>query len=199
MNRLIAIMLLIGSNILLAEVPEYIKNCMDCHGENGVSTESDMPTISGASSEFIEMAMFTYKDELRPAAQSKYRRGDTERESTDMKKIADALSDEQIKALADFFASKPFVAAKQEFDASLVNSGKKVHDKKCKKCHEDGGSSSEDDSGILAGQWTPYLRQSMKEFRDGSREMEKKKKKRINKLSEKEWEALLAFYASQQN
>ena len=184
---------------IAAETPDYIKACMDCHGEDGVSTESDVPTIAGASPAFLEASMFAYKDEVRPSIESKYRSGDTARPATDMKKIADELSDDQIVELSDFFSAKKFVAAKQEFDPKLAKLGEKVHDKRCKKCHEDGGSSVDDDSGILAGQWTPYLQESMKYYRDGSRDMEKKMKKKVDKLSDKQWQALLAFYASQQD
>jgi len=189
----------IASSAALALDDKIINDCEDCHGKNGISVESDVPTIAGASAAFMEATLFTYKDDTRPIIESKYRAGDTSRASTDMKKIADQLTDQQISDLSEHYASLPFVPAKQPFDAALVDTGKKVHERKCRKCHEDGGSSAEDDAGILAGQWTPYLQESMKHFRDGSRETDKKMKKLIDKLSEKEWLALLAFYASQQD
>lgn len=199
MKNILLVIFFIANEFAFASTPDFINDCMDCHGEDGVSIESDVPTIAGASSAFIEASLFAYKDDIRPAIKSKYRKGDTERPETDMKTIVDELSDKQITELSEYFSAKPFVAAKQKFDPTMVNIGKKIHARKCQKCHEDGGSNAEDDSGILAGQWTPYLQESMNYYRDNSREMDKKMKKKIDKLSEKEWFALLAYYASQQN
>jgi sulfide dehydrogenase cytochrome subunit len=199
MKKLLLVIFFIVNEIAFASTSDIIKDCMDCHGDDGVSIESDIPTIAGASSAFIEASLFAYKDDVRPAIKSKYRQGDTDRAETDMKKIVNELNDNQITELSDYFSAKTFVAAKQKFDPALVKIGKKVHTRKCQKCHEDGGSSAEDDSGILAGQWTAYLQESMKHYRGGSREMDKKMKKKVAKLSDKEWLALLAFYASQQD
>jgi len=199
MKILLLIISCVTSSTAFALDDKIINNCEDCHGKNGISVESDVPTIAGASSAFMEATLFTYKDDARPVIESKYRAGDTSRATTDMKKIADQLTDQQIIELSDHYASLPFVPVKQSFDAALAVTGKKIHERKCRKCHEDGGASAEDDAGILAGQWTPYLQESMKHFRDGSRETDKKMKKLIDKLSEKEWLALLAFYASQQD
>jgi sulfide dehydrogenase cytochrome subunit len=193
------VVILCLSSLIIASPPDYIKECMDCHGENGVSTESDIPTIAGASAAFIESTFYSYKEDTRVAIESKYRLGDTTRAATDMKKIAEKLSEQQITEVSEYFSKLPFVASKQEFDPAWAKIGKKVHDKKCSKCHEDGGSSAEDDSGILAGQWTPYLRESMKNIINNSRETDKKMKKKIKKLKDKEWQALLHYYASQQN
>ena len=32
-----------------AQTPELAKSCVECHGENGVSTDPHIPTIAGAS------------------------------------------------------------------------------------------------------------------------------------------------------
>ena len=69
---------------------------------------------------------------------------------------------------------------------------------RCTKCHEDGGSSADDDTGILAGQWIPYLEQTIKDYRSGERETEGGMKKKLDKSSEKQVEELIHFYASQQ-
>ena len=54
----------------------------------------------------------------------------------------------------------------------------------CAKCHEKGGSSADDDAGILAGQWTHYLKEQFAAFRSGKRQMDEKMKPKIEKLSE---------------
>jgi len=189
---------LMFTNYASSDTPDYIVACADCHGKNGISNEPSVPTIAGASAPFLEFSLFAYKDNQRPAVESKYFSGDLKRPATDMKKIVEPLSDAQITKIAEYFANQPFKAAQQTYNSSLVEIGSQVHNRKCKKCHEDGGSNPDDDSGILAGQWSLYLNQSMQHYRDGSREMDKKMKQKIDEMSEQEWEALVAFYASQQ-
>ena len=99
-------------------------------------------------------------------------------------------------------AGQKFVAAKQEFDESMVKDGQKHHDKYCEKCHSEGGVVLEEEEYyILAGQWTPYLQNALSDFREERREMPKKMKKQLDKLIEKEGDkgldALWAYYASQ--
>ena len=88
--------------------------------------------------------------------------------------------------------------AKQEFNAQQAEMGQKIHDRHCEKCHAEGGSSAEDDAGILAGQWRPYLEQAFEAYSSGDREMPKKMKPKYEKLDAAEIEALIHYYASQQ-
>ena len=73
-----------------------------------------------------------------------------------------------------------------------------MHEKSCEKCHSEQGKSPEDDTAILAGQWTPYLKKEFAKFSSGSRDMTKKMKKKFSPLGNEEKAALLAFYASLQ-
>ncbi|MFK5947608.1 MAG: c-type cytochrome [Methylococcales bacterium] len=199
MKTLVKILLFIFSPLVIAgEAPEFINQCFDCHGPKGISGHSEVPTIAGASAYFIESSLFAYKDDVRPVIKSKFFYGDTARAETDMKAIVNKLNDEQITKAAAYFAEQTFVSAKQSFNKKLAAAGKKVHSIRCEKCHGDGGTSVDDDSGILAGQWTPYLKLSMEHFKTGTREMDKKMKKKVDKLSKVQWQALLAYYASQQ-
>ena len=59
------------------------------------------------------------------------------------------------------------------------------------------GALADDDAGILASQWLPYLQYSMEDFQADKRAMPKKMKKKVSKLSADEIEALLQFFASQ--
>ena len=177
---------------------QVTKDCMDCHGKDGVSTESDIPVIAGYSAQYIIDSMIAYKSDERPATESKYRGGDTKRAPTDMGKIAKKLTDGEIESIAEFFAEKEFVPRKQPFDATKAALGAKIHDRGCKKCHEDGGSSPDDDAGILAGQWVPYLEHAFKEYTSGKRPQPEKMKPKTEKLSPSDIEALIHYYASLQ-
>lgn len=159
--------------------------CAGCHGFMGNSTGPATPTIAGASQEYFTETMKGYKDGSIA--------------STIMGRIAKGYSDEQFALMGEFFSQQKPVAAKQEFDAKLAKKGAKLHDKYCEKCHAEGATSAEDDSGILAGQWTPYLEYTLSDYHAGTREMSKKMKKKVKKLNEKEGDAgmkaLLNFYA----
>ena len=125
-----------------------------------------------------------------------------ERPATIMNRIAKGYNLKEIELMADYFSKQPFVRLPQNHDAKLANLGKRLHKKYCEKCHEDGGRSSEDDAGILAGQWQTYLRFNLEDFTSGKRPMEKKMKKRMDKLQKSHGQAgidaLVHFYASQQ-
>ncbi|MCU7924271.1 MAG: c-type cytochrome [Candidatus Thiodiazotropha sp. (ex Dulcina madagascariensis)] len=159
--------------------------CAGCHGTHGASAGPATPSISGISGVYFEEVMQGFKN--------------GEIKSTIMGRIAKGYSDDEIKAMAELFSKQPFVPAKQSFDAKKAKKGAKLHDKYCEKCHAEGGTSAEDDSGILMGQLTPYLHYTLADYKAGDREMTKKMKKKVNQLIKKEgdagFDALLNFYA----
>lgn len=185
--------------IASADVMDDTQTCDSCHGQNGVSTESDVPTIAGFSAFVIEDYMFTYRDDARPCTQSKYRSGDTDRPPTTMCAVAQQLDEDEISEIADYYSAKTFVAAKQDFDAEKAAAGAKIHKRGCEKCHSDGGSYADDDAGILAGQWTPYLQQAFADFGSGDRDMlDEKMAEKFEELDADSITALLHYYASMQ-
>ena len=195
-TTLVASLLALGSAASADE--KLIQECMDCHGKDGVSTESDVPEIAGFSAYYMSDALGAYADGDRPAVKSKFRFGDTSRPETDMVTISKNLSEDQIKEVGKFFAGKKFAPRKQPFDAAKAAEGEKLHEHHCKKCHSAGGTDPTDDAGILAGQWTHYIEHAFKTMRSGKRAMDKKMKPKIEELSDAEIEALVQYYASQQ-
>jgi sulfide dehydrogenase cytochrome subunit len=178
-----------GPELMGGASAEMLANtCAGCHGTNGASNGPATPTIAGLSNEYFVEVMLGFKTAETP--------------STIMTRIAKGYSEDEIKAMASYFAKKPFVKAKQPFDEAAVRKGGKLHDKYCEKCHANAGQLPEDDSGILAGQWSPYLSATMADYVSGKREMTKKMRKKVKKLLDKEGEegmkTLLNFYASQQ-
>lgn len=180
-------------------------NCVGCHGTDGVSRGPASPSIAGMSKIYFVNAMLSYKygadiDKIEAAAKSMKLDPDDieghERLATVMDRIAKGYSDEEIGKLADYFAGKRPAPAAQSFDAALADKGKQVHEASCEKCHEDGGRKG-DGSGVLAGQWMPYLKHAITDFNGGHRGMPKKMRANMKELSEKDFEALMHFYASQ--
>ena len=177
-------------NIANADTPSasmLANTCAGCHGTNGSSVGPASPTIAGISHDYFIETMEAYKKGERP--------------STIMTRIAKGYTDEEINLMAGFFSKQKFVRQSQRFDSKKAQTGKKLHKKYCEKCHEKGGRSSEDDAGILAGQWEPYLRFTMQDFTSGNRKMEKKMQKKMQALDkshgDKGVDALIHFYASQ--
>lgn len=187
--------LLIGG-VQAADVDKLVSICADCHGQVGASTESDVPIIGGYSVEFLTNNLSAYQNEDRNCPETEFREGSKKGEKTDMCKITKELSEADIEAIADYFSKQQFVRAKQEFDADLAKKGKKIHDKYCEKCHSEGGTLAEDDTGLPAGQWMPYLRHTLKEFKNGGRPIPKKMRKRLEKVHGEDVEALVNYYGS---
>ena len=182
-----------------ADLAAIENDCNGCHGDDGVSVDSDVPSIAGISPFILEEYMFEYRDGARECRESKYRSGDTARPATDMCAVADKLSEEEVTAIAEYYGSKEFVPAKQEFDADKAVAGAKIHKRLCKKCHSDGGSYADDDASILAGQWMPYLEQALADQVSGARTMlDDKMKEKTDQLGDDDGEALIHFYGSQQ-
>jgi sulfide dehydrogenase cytochrome subunit len=158
--------------------------CAGCHGTDGASTGPATPSLAGNSEIYTVDTMNAFKSGERP--------------STVMGRIAKGYSEEEFKLMGSYFAKQPIVKTSQTLDAAKVAAGEKLFGKNCEKCHDEYGGLADDDSGILASQWLPYLQYSMVDFKAGSREMAKKMKKKVDKLSDDELEALLQFFASQQ-
>ena len=190
--------LFLATSVNAADMAKVYQDCDSCHGKDGASTEPEIPIIGGISALVLNDTMIAYKNEERPCPEIEHVTGEKKGQKTTMCKISAELNEDEIKQLGEHYASKPFVRAKQKFDAGLAAKGKAVHDDLCEKCHEEGGSLASNDAGILAGQWTPYLRHAFKTFSNGERQMTKKMQKKFKKLSDEDIEALINYYASLQ-
>jgi len=210
-NLLVAAGLLLAAPVVSAGMatPSMLANtCAGCHGDGGNSRGPATPGIAGLSKNYIINAMLAYKhgddeaaiEESIDSISAVVDADDLDvlpRASTIMNQIASGYTAEEIVAMADYFSVQSYVAHAQQPDAALVKAGERLHEKNCEKCHEDGGSYSEDDVGILAGQWTAYLQNSLADFRGGDRAMPKKMKAKLKDLSDDDVNALIAYYASQ--
>jgi sulfide dehydrogenase cytochrome subunit len=180
------------------ELATVTENCNGCHGDDGVSQWSDVPTIAGVPEYVQADALYLFRENGRPCSETKYKQGDTSRAATTMCDVVKDLSDETIDALAAHYFELPYVPAQQEFDAGLAAAGKAVHDNLCEKCHSEGGGNPDDEAGILSGMWMGYLKATMAEYASGDREQDKKMQEKMDELSDADVTALLHYYASQQ-
>ena len=190
--------ILLAPGAVAADIATLTRQCQDCHGENGVSQWDDVPTIAGISAPVHGDYLLAYQEKSRPCHPSKYRLGDTTRAETDMCAIAAKLSAADVEAIAAHFAAKPFVAAKQPFDAAKAAAGKALHARDCAKCHANGGRDPDDDGSILGGQHLKYLQQALADLRSGERVATKKMGEKLSKWTDAEAEAVAHYYASLQ-
>jgi sulfide dehydrogenase cytochrome subunit len=157
--------------------------CAGCHGTDGASAGPATPSLAGYSAAYTVDQMNMFKS--------------GERKSTIMGRIAKGYSEDEYKAMAEVFAKQPIAITDQKLDAAKVAMGAELYDKSCSKCHDENGKLADDDSGILASQWLPYLTYSMEDFKGDAREMPKKMKKKVEKLNDEQLDALNQFFASQ--
>ncbi|MGD8587263.1 MAG: c-type cytochrome [Chromatiales bacterium] len=165
--------------------PSMLANtCAGCHGTDGASAGDIMPIIGGLEKEYLYAVLSEYKT--------------GERDSTIMGRIAKGYSDNELKAIASYMASKPWVSSPVKTNAKLVAQGKVIHEKQCKTCHEDNGRVQEDEAPRLAGQWPDFTLLYLEDCRSKGRRCQPRKMgSRVMKLSDEELEAMAQFYASE--
>jgi len=181
-----------------ADVAAIMERCATCHGKNGASTDEHIPSIGGYSAKYIVESIRNIRNKLRPCAEVTIVSGPKKGTKSDMCKVAADLKDSDAEAVAKYLAGQKFVRAKQPYDPARAQKGAPVYKLRCEKCHEDNGSSAEEDNGILAGQWTPYLRDQIANFRSGKRQIDDKMKLRLERVTKDDEENLYHFFASQQ-
>jgi sulfide dehydrogenase cytochrome subunit len=169
------------------------ERCEACHGKAGVTQRQDIGSIAGSSAYYLQAQMEMYKSGERTG--EKYQ---VEGQPETMNEVAKKLSDEDIKALAEYYAEQPYKAYDQKVDKAQAAKGAKVNEAACENCHTEGGSVADDDAGILAGQPIEALRLMFKQIGAGTRDFPKKMTSNFQKLSKEDQEALIQYYASQQ-
>ena len=193
-----SISLAVATGALAAEGAVVAEQCAVCHGKDGASSDSSIPTIGGYSAKYIVESIKNFRKKTRTCAEVTVLAGPKKGTKSDMCKVVADLSEADAEAVARYLAAQKFVRAKQPFDPVRAKRGSTVYKLRCEKCHENGGSSPDEDNGILAGQWMPYLREQMAGFRTGKRPLDEKMKLRLDKVGKEDEEALLHFFASQQ-
>jgi len=135
-----------------AKAEELSATCNGCHGENGNSTDPDVPVIAGQDATYIA------------AAVSSYASGGRENEA--MANAVKELRKEQIRDVAAFYAGQ--TPAKLE-GINLPLSPEELA-QKCDRCHGENGMSQDPTIPRLEGQIQAYLEKALNDYRSGNRE-----------------------------
>ncbi len=143
-----------------------------------------MPIIAGQSLQYLGRSMRLYKSGERP--------------STIMGRLTKGYSDDELDAMAAFFASQPWMSPDQEIDPGLAEQGREIHVQQCEVCHSNSGRYSDDKTPRLAGQWRHYLEIVMEEYWRPERKMPHLFMSIvISRLHTNDIKALAHFYAGQ--
>jgi cytochrome c553 len=127
--------------------------CASCHGGHGLPSDSNVPIIWGQQAAYLLKQLHDYRN------------GD--RDSQIMSSIAESLSEAEIVQMAAYFSSAEWprqskTAPRAAPDALAT----------CLACHHAnlaGGPSAADVAPRLAGQFSPYLVDTMTAYADGER------------------------------
>jgi cytochrome c553 len=146
---------------------EQLVACEACHGEGGISTAPNVPTLAGQQPLFITNQLILFREGLR--------------KSELMSPFAAGLKDEEIVRLADALAKLPIALSAIDAAAAAVNAPPVVPDPqrqkrgaalvmalRCTSCHLP-TLRGRDQIPRVAGQREDYLGQSMRQYRDNLR------------------------------
>ncbi|MDH5345955.1 MAG: cytochrome c, partial [Gammaproteobacteria bacterium] len=161
-----------------------LKMCVNCHGEDGMGTETDTPIIAGIPAVVQEDALYAYADGDRHCGNKPL-----------MCNIVTRLTEDQVTELAAHFAAMPYKPAGEEFDAALAEQGKAIHMENCAICHGE-NDPGDAEASILHGQKKDYLRYALQQYAAGERAQLPAMESKTGALSGGDIEALLNYYAS---
>ncbi len=157
-------------------------DCASCHGANGISPNETWPSLAGQNAGYLVRIMSAYKSGAQ--------------HDVIMTPLAKALSDDDIRNLAAFYAglncSDPSAAASV---SGNVEAGR-VLAKNCASCHGETGVGTNPAWPNFAGQKGGYLVNVMKAFRGGIRK-DPMMASVVRGLSDADIANLAAFYAAQ--
>jgi cytochrome c553 len=155
MKRIIAVAVLLTlSAVSLGEVPKKAVSCVACHGQGGVSVNPEWPSLAGQKQTYLVNQLTAFRDGVRKNAL--------------MAPMIRGLTDQDIRELANYFASQPIsIAANGK--ASLVAAGQN-RAAYCVACHGMKGVTANEEWPNIAGQHAKYLEDQLRAFHSGDRE-----------------------------
>ena len=181
----------IGAKIETVETEE-VNACTDCHGKGGAEPDRDKhPTLAG------QVAAYTYK-QLRDYKDGK-------RENRRMQEAVERLTDEQLAALAAWYAQQPVPNVEVDEDETvspetlqLVFLGDKSRlIQPCASCHGRTGEGAIIDVPAISGQNVKYFVGTMRDYAKDKRSNDIYSRMRIiaKALTRDEIEELAVYYA----
>jgi len=179
-----ALLVWAGAAHAVGNIELLARTCNNCHGMNGVSAGTTMPSIGGLPRGYLSRVMKEWKYDKRAAAT--------------MNRIVKGFSDDEIDALAAYFAKKPWVPVPQQASAARLAKGKATITENCEDCHGATGNDPDVGAPKLNGQWAEYMALELEKYRDEDFLMtHRKMKKYVRQLKESEVYPVADYYGAQ--
>ncbi|MBF0391953.1 MAG: c-type cytochrome [Alphaproteobacteria bacterium] len=140
-----------GPALAQTNIETLARTCNGCHGLGGVSVGSSMPSIGGLPRAYLARVMKEWKYGQRAAVT--------------MNRIVRGFSDDEIDALATWFAAQPWTPVPQQAPAELLALGKRAVWTTCTDCHGMTGGDPDRDAPPLDGQWSKYMELELEKYR----------------------------------
>jgi cytochrome c553 len=129
--------------------------CAGCHGENGISTTENIPSLAGQLDQFIQWQLVYF------------RAGSRKNEA--MQPIVEQLNNDDIRNLGAYFASLTPPKAPPDGDADLSKKGAQAAmGRRCASCHTDSFAGTKA-VARLTGQREEYLTKALRDYKSGAR------------------------------
>ncbi len=175
---------LTGTAIARGDIEILARTCNNCHGVGGVSVGTSMPSIGGLPKEYLRTIMKQWKYD--------------ERSAITMNRIVKGFSDDELDALAAYFAKQPWVPSPQRVSPELLAKGKSAISEKCEDCHGFTGNDPDVDVPKINGQWSRYMELELEKYRSMEFKMpHRKMKKAAQDMKPADLPAAARYYGAQ--
>ena len=129
--------------------------CAGCHGENGISTTENIPSLAGQQDQFIQWQLVFFRAGTRKNEQ--------------MQPIIEQIDNGDIRNLGAYFASLTPAKPLPDKDPDLSRKGAQAAaGRRCANCHTESYAGTK---GVarLAGQREEYLSKALHDYKSGVR------------------------------
>ena len=129
--------------------------CAGCHGENGISTTENLPSLAGQPDQFIQWQLVFFRAGTRKNEQ--------------MQPIVADISNEDVRSLGAYFSALAPPKAPADDNSDLSKKGAQAAvGRRCASCHTDNFTGTKGVARI-AGQREEYLVKALRDYKTGVR------------------------------
>jgi len=137
-------------------VKERLPACLSCHGENGQSQNAEVPSLGAQQAFYVTVQLLMFRERMRVVEP--------------MNDMANGLSDDDLRGLADVIAKlPPPQPAEGPVDSARIERARAlVAQNHCNVCHT-ATFAGQDNVPRIAGQREDYLVKALRGYKDNSR------------------------------
>jgi cytochrome c553 len=129
--------------------------CAGCHGENGISTTDNIPSLAGQLDQFIQWQLVFFRAGTRKDEQ--------------MQPIAEQIENADVRSLGAYFSQLTPAKAPADDNPDLSKKGAQAAvGRRCASCHGDSFAGTKA-VARLAGQREEYLLKALHDYKNGVR------------------------------